>query len=93
MTKDPVIRLEIALEAINRECARLEREVDDEMEKKNPCDALVTYLETNIQALMRLYKTLSFKNTDAVDAIINKFAFSNMKGTVSSSVNKELASV
>lgn len=72
MTNDPIIRYELALEAINDECARIEAARSEEAQKAEPSPAMLKYLDDQIAALIQLENTLEPKD---VDAILLKFVF------------------
>lgn len=73
MTKDPIIRLEVALEAINRERASVMAELMQEEKKDKPNKALIEFLKTQTQAFIKLGKSLDFNDTEAVDTIIRRY--------------------
>jgi hypothetical protein len=68
MTRDPVIRLELALDIIDAECAELEQEISEEAAVSN--EQLLQLLEAELRALCRFKNTLSLADTNTVDIII-----------------------
>jgi hypothetical protein len=76
MTDDPVIRFEVALEAINRECVALESELREERKKIAPSQALIDFLNAEINALMDLSVNLRPDEVESVFKILQKFVFS-----------------
>ena len=70
--EDPVMPYVVALEGVNRECARLEVKHIREEEKEAPSPVLLEFLDAQVIPLHLLHYNLSPENTAAIDAILSK---------------------
>ena len=74
MTVDPVIHLEVAVEALNRECAALESALRAENAKASPSQAIIDFFNAEIRALMDLSDKLFPADVETIEMVIQRFA-------------------
>jgi hypothetical protein len=72
---DPVIRCEVAQEIIAAEIGRLMQNEREEKNKKTPSTALLKYYHDAVMSLMVFEQNLSWKDEEAVNAILDKNIF------------------